>query len=99
MLRPYFELSRVKDGVFGLATKLYGITFKENPDIPVYHPDVTAYEVYDKDGNVVVTKLNEAMCRELAAAGNGAYFYVDNTNAAEKALAASRASREAYYRL
>lgn len=40
----------------------------------------------DKDGNVVVTKLNEAMCRELAAAGNGAYFYVDNTNAAEKAL-------------
>lgn len=40
----------------------------------------------DKDGNVVVTKLNEAMCRELAAAGNGAYFYVDNSNAAEKAL-------------
>lgn len=40
----------------------------------------------DKNGNVVVTKLNEEMCRELAAAGNGAYFYVDNTNAAEKAL-------------
>ena len=50
MLRPYFELARVKQGVFGLATRLYGITFKENPDIPVYHPDVTAYEVYDKDG-------------------------------------------------
>lgn len=50
-LRPYFELSRVKEGVFGLATRLYGISFKENKDIPVYHPDVKAYEVYDKDGS------------------------------------------------
>ena len=51
MLRPYFELSRVIDGVFGLANRLYGITFKENNDIPVYHPDVKAYEVFDKDGS------------------------------------------------
>ena len=51
MLRPYFELSRVKEGVFGLATRLYGITFRKNPDIPVYHKDVDAYEVYDKDGS------------------------------------------------
>ena len=51
MLRPYFELSKVKKGVFGLATKLYGISFKLNKDIPVYHPDVEAYEVFDKDGN------------------------------------------------
>lgn len=50
-LRPYFELDRVKAGVFGLATRLYGITFKENKDIPVYHPDVQAYEVYDRDGS------------------------------------------------
>ncbi len=50
MLRPYFELEKVKSGVFGLATKLYGITFKKNPDIPVYHKDVDAYEVFDKDG-------------------------------------------------
>lgn len=50
MLRPYFELSKVIDGVFGLATRLYGITFKENKDIPVYHPDVKAYEVFDKNG-------------------------------------------------
>ena len=51
MLRPYFELSKVIDGVFGLATRLYGITFKENKDMPVYHPDVKAYEVFDKDGS------------------------------------------------
>ncbi len=50
MLRPYFELSNVKKGVFGLATKLYGISFQLNQDIPVYHPDVEAYEVFDKDG-------------------------------------------------
>ena len=50
-LRPYFELSRVIDGVFGLATRLYGITFQENADIPVYHPDVKAYEVFDRDGS------------------------------------------------
>lgn len=51
MLRPYLELSKVIKGVFGLANRLYGITFKENKDIPVYHPDVKAYEVFDKDGS------------------------------------------------
>ena len=51
MLRPYFQLNRVIDGVFSLANRLYGITFKENKDIPVYHPDVKAYEVFDRDGS------------------------------------------------
>ena len=50
-LRPYFELKNVIQGVFGLATRLYGITFKENPEITVYHPDVKVYEVHDKDGS------------------------------------------------
>lgn len=50
MFRPYFEVERVKAGVFELATRLYGITFKKNTGIPVYHPDVDAYEVFDKDG-------------------------------------------------
>jgi peptidyl-dipeptidase Dcp len=50
-LRPYFELKNVIRGVFGLATRLYGITFQENPAIPVYHPEVKAYEVIDKDGS------------------------------------------------
>ena len=50
-LRPYFELKNVIQGVFGLATRLYGITLEENSAIPVYHPDVKAYEVHDKDGS------------------------------------------------
>ena len=49
-LRPYFELENVKKGVFGLANRLYGITFKENKNIQVYHPEVTAYEVFDEKG-------------------------------------------------
>lgn len=51
MLRPYFELGRVKQGVFGLATRLYGITFRQTHDIPVYNPDVDVFEVYDNDGS------------------------------------------------
>lgn len=50
-LRPYFEVNNVIKGVFGLATRLYGITFKENKDIPVYHKDVLPYEVFDKNGD------------------------------------------------
>lgn len=51
MLRPYLEVSNVIKGVFGLATRLYGITFKERNDIPVYNPDVRTYEVSDADGS------------------------------------------------
>ncbi len=51
MLRPYFELSRVKEGVFGLATRLYGITFRKRTDIQVYHPEVEVWEVLDRDGS------------------------------------------------
>ena len=51
MLRPYFELSKVIEGVFGLANRLYGISFKENNKIPVYHQDVKAYDVFDADGS------------------------------------------------
>lgn len=49
LFRPYLELSRVKQGVFFLATRLYGISFEEDSSIPVYHPDVTAYRIYDRD--------------------------------------------------
>lgn len=50
MLKPYFRLENVQCGVFLLAEKLYGLTFRENSDIPVYHPDVKAFEVCDGDG-------------------------------------------------
>jgi peptidyl-dipeptidase Dcp len=50
LLKPYFELNRTINGVFTTAEKLYGITFSENQDIPVYHPDVKAYEVKDEEG-------------------------------------------------
>lgn len=55
MLRPYFQLDKVKEGVFGLATKLYGITFKKNPEVPVYHPDVDVYDVNDENGDFLAT--------------------------------------------
>jgi peptidyl-dipeptidase Dcp len=50
-VKPYFQLDKVRKGVFELANRLYGLTFKENKEIPVYHPDVTAYDVFDQDGS------------------------------------------------
>ncbi len=50
LLRPYFKLENVRNGAFMLANKLYGITFTEIKDIPVYHKDVTAFEVKEEDG-------------------------------------------------
>lgn len=77
MLRPYFELSRVKEGVFGLATRLYGITFKENPNIPVYHPDVTAYEVFDKDGSYLAVLYTDFHPRKGKQSGAWMTSYKD----------------------
>lgn len=51
MLRPYLPLDKVIEGVFGLATSLYGITFHPRKDIPTYHEEVEAWEVKDKDGS------------------------------------------------
>ena len=51
MTRPYFDLKNVKKGVFGLATRLYGITFKKNEQIPVYNKEVEVYEVNDADNS------------------------------------------------
>ena len=52
-MKPYFELNNTIDGVLGLATRLYGYTFKETKDVPVYHPDVKVYEVYEDDGSLL----------------------------------------------
>ena len=52
-MKPYFELNNTIDGVIGLATRLYGYTFKENSEIPKYHPDVKVFEVYEEDGSLL----------------------------------------------
>ena len=53
MIKPYFQLENVREGIFGLAQQLYGLHFSENAKIPVYHPDVKTYEVADDEGNQV----------------------------------------------
>lgn len=69
MTRPYFQLDSVKSGVFGLATQLYGITFKENKDIPVYNPEVQTYEVYDSNGNFLAILYTDFFPREGKQSG------------------------------
>lgn len=76
-MRPYFELSRVKEGVFGLATRLYGITFKKNAQIPVYHPDVEAFEVFDKNGQFLAVLYTDFHPRAGKRAGAWMTTYKD----------------------
>lgn len=68
-LRPYFELDNVIKGVFGLATRLYGIEFVERPDIAVYHPDVKAFEVKDSDGSYLGVLYTDFFPRESKSPG------------------------------
>jgi peptidyl-dipeptidase Dcp len=51
VLKPYFPLPAVLEGIFSLAHKLYGLTFTEQPSVPKYHPEVVVYEVFDRDGS------------------------------------------------
>lgn len=69
MLRPYLQLEKVKEGVFSLATRLYGITFHQADDIPVYHPDVVAYRVLDADGTFLAVLLADFHPRANKHAG------------------------------
>ena len=86
MLRPYLKLENVIDGVFGLATRMYGITFAENPDIPVYHKDVKAYEVFDNDGSYLAVLYTDFYPRKGKQEGawmtsfQGQYIDTDGTN-------------------
>ena len=69
-VRPYFELDRVvRDGVFYAANKMYGITFKERKDIPVYLPDVRVWEVFDKDGTALALFYADYFSRPGKAGG------------------------------
>jgi peptidyl-dipeptidase Dcp len=63
-VKPYFQLEKVRAGVFELATRLYGLTFKENKTIPVYHTDATAYEVFDQDGSFLAVLYLDFFPRE-----------------------------------
>jgi peptidyl-dipeptidase Dcp len=69
-VRPYFELNRVlQDGVFYAAHELYGITFKERHDIPVYHPDVRVYEVADANGKPLALFYTDYFKRDNKVGG------------------------------
>lgn len=69
MLKPYFELENVKKGVFGLATKLYGITFVKNNSISVYNSEVDAYDVIDEKGKFLSVLYTDFHPREGKRAG------------------------------
>ena len=69
MLKPNFELEQVKKGVFGLATRLYGIKFTKNAKIPVYNPEVDAYDVTDEKGNFVAVLYTDFHPRDGKRAG------------------------------
>ncbi len=69
MLKPYFELENVKKGVFGLATKLYGIKFTKNPNIPVYNSEVDAYDVTDEKGKFLAVLYTDFHPRDGKRAG------------------------------
>ena len=69
LLKPYFKLENVREGVFLLAEKLYGLRLVENGSIPVYHPDVRAYEVYDRDGRFMAVLYLDFFPRESKNGG------------------------------
>ena len=69
ILRPYLQVDKVIEGVFALATKLYGITFKENREIPVFNPDVIPFEVFDKDGSFLAVLYTDFYPREGKRSG------------------------------
>jgi len=72
MMKPYFELDKVKIGIFQLVKKLYGLSFKENIKIPTYHQDVRAYEVTDEKGKFLAVLYLDFFPRETK--GNGAWM-------------------------
>jgi len=80
-LRPYYELNHViLDGVFFAAGKLYGLTFKERHDIPVYQPDVRVFEVYDRDGKPLALFLGDYYARPSKRGGAWMNAYVQQSD-------------------
>lgn len=77
-IKPYFELDRVlREGVFFAANKLYGLTFKERTDIPVYQTDVRVFEVFDKDGSSLALFYADYFQRPSKSGGAWMNTFVD----------------------
>ena len=79
-LKPYFRLENVRDGVFEVAKKLYGIEFHERGDLPVYHPDVVAYEVTEADGELIGYFLFDFFMRSSKRGGAWMSTFRDQSN-------------------
>ena len=79
-VRPYFALDRVlQDGVFFAANRMYGLTFKERKDIPVYHPDVRVWEVFDADGSSLALYYGDFYLRDSKGGGAWCDTFVDQS--------------------
>lgn len=85
-VKPYFELSHVIKGIFGLAKNLYGLSFKENKQIPVYHKDVRPYEVFDRDDNFMAVIYMDFHPREGKRAGAWMTDYLSQSNVNGKSV-------------
>ncbi|OXM74918.1 M3 family metallopeptidase [Amycolatopsis sp. KNN50.9b] len=80
-LRPYFELDRVvRDGVLFAASKLYGLSFTERHDLPVYHPDVRVFEVFDADGSPLGLFLGDYYTRDSKRGGAWMNTFTDQSH-------------------
>ncbi len=79
-LKPYFEMKNVlENGVFFAANKLYGLSFKQRTDLPVYHPDVTVYDVYDANGKQLAIFLADMYARPSKRGGAWMNEYVSQS--------------------
>ncbi|MFZ6767936.1 M3 family metallopeptidase [Undibacterium sp. Di26W] len=79
-LRPYFELNNVlENGVFYAASKLYGISFKERKDLPVYHPSIKVYEVLDADGSSLALFIADMYARDTKRGGAWMNAYTEQS--------------------
>ncbi|MCS5573362.1 MAG: M3 family metallopeptidase, partial [Pseudomonadales bacterium] len=79
-VKPYFRLENVRDGVFDVTRKLYGIEFHERKDLPVYHPDVVAYEVKEADGELIGYFLFDFFMRASKRGGAWMSTFRDQSN-------------------
>ncbi|MBB3169002.1 M3 family metallopeptidase [Simiduia aestuariiviva] len=80
-LKPYFEMDSVlQNGVFYAATRLYGITFKERKDLPVYHPDVRIFEVFEENGDTLALFLFDPYARSSKRGGAWMNAYVSQSH-------------------